>query len=157
MRLERPLWVRQETTGGKGAKGANCLHNPAHRIRQRYQSCRRTLRPPVCAARRGGNWRKLPAKTSLEKLSAVSLSHSRGPLRCKTTTALPEIPPKAIAYGAPRRLDRSAPRIPRGKLRAERRELFSTISGLLQREGPSARPFGPWSGRREVVRVCHMR
>src|SRR6266851_9931669 len=39
----------------------------------------------------------------------------------------------------------------RGKLRAERRDLRSTISGLLWREGPSTRPFGPWSGRREFA------
>src|SRR5580704_5003355 len=29
------------------------------------------------------------------------------------------------------------------------RDLLSTIGGLLSREGPSARPFGPWSGRRK--------
>src|SRR5439155_23350251 len=38
--------------------------------------------------------------------------------------------PRAIAYGDFRRLDRSAPRIPRGKLHAERRDLLATISGL---------------------------
>src|SRR5258708_22111992 len=36
-----------------------------------------------------------------------------------------------------------------GARSAERRDLVSTIGGLLLREGPSARPFGPWSGRRK--------
>src|ERR1700733_14738145 len=36
-----------------------------------------------------------------------------------------------------------------GARSAERRDLFSTISGLSWRGGPSTRPFGPWSGRRK--------
>ena len=43
----------------------------------------------------------------------------------------------------------------RGRLRAERRDLLSTISGLLWREGLSARPFGPWSRRRESLHSSH--
>src|SRR6266852_2690467 len=49
-----------------------------------------------------------------------------------------------------RRLDRSAPRIPRGKLHAERRDLRSTISGLSSREGLSARD-GVYPERRRVA------
>src|SRR6266851_1249351 len=45
----------------------------------------------------------------------------------------------------------------RGKLHAERRDLVSMISGLSWREGPSTRPFGPWSGRREIASVRYMR
>ena len=41
----------------------------------------------------------------------------------------------------------------RGKLHAERRDLLSPISGLSEREGLSARPFGPWSRRRESLRT----
>ena len=55
---------------------------------------------------------------------------------------------RAIAYGDFRRLDRSAPRIPRGKLHAEWRDLVSTISGLSWRQGLSARACGPRSRRR---------
>src|SRR5216683_3708824 len=62
---------------------------------------------------------------------------------------------RAIAYGDFCRLDRSAARIPRGKLRAERRDLVSTIGGLLLREVLSARPFGPWSRRRNRLRATY--
>src|SRR5580704_18025264 len=38
------------------------------------------------------------------------------------------------------------------------RDLLSTISGLSRREGLSARPFGPWSRRREAaVQFQHQR
>ncbi len=43
----------------------------------------------------------------------------------------------------------------RGKLRPERRDLLSTKCGLLWREGLSARPFGPWSRRRESLHSSH--
>jgi hypothetical protein len=72
---------RSETPGSK----------PVRRIRQRCQSSRRALQQPARAARRGGNWRKPPAKTLLGKLSAFSLSHVWGALQSSTSTSLAEI------------------------------------------------------------------
>jgi hypothetical protein len=107
-RLERTLWVGQENERRKGRKGRKLpatirrigFVNDINHVDERY---RRRFAPPGLAET-GGNWRKLPARTLLEKLSAVSLSHSRGQLWCETTTALPEIPeipPRAIAEMKP--------------------------------------------------------
>src|SRR6266851_10319258 len=46
----------------RAERAETACNNPARRIRQRYQASRRALRPPVCAARHGGNRRK-PAET----------------------------------------------------------------------------------------------
>ncbi len=82
MRLERTLRVKLEKGRRKGRKGrklpatirragfVNDINRLCGRCRCRYAS------PGV--AETGGNWRKLPATTSLEKRSAVSLSHFRG-------------------------------------------------------------------------------
>ena len=95
MRLERTLRLRQQNDRRKGRKG----RKPPATIGRvgfvndinRLGECCGGRFAPRGGAETGGNWRK-PPKTLLEKLSAASLFHFQGPLRCKTTTALPEIP-----------------------------------------------------------------
>jgi hypothetical protein len=82
MRLERTLRLRQQHDRRKGRKGRK-LPAPIRRvgfvkdINHLDARCGGRF-APLGAAETGGNWRKPPAETLLEKLSAVSLSHLRG-------------------------------------------------------------------------------
>src|SRR5260370_34865420 len=64
-----PLGETGKRAAERAERAETACNNPARRIRQRYQASRRALRPPVCAARHGGNRRK-PAENSLQKLCA---------------------------------------------------------------------------------------
>jgi hypothetical protein len=78
--------------------------NPACRIRRRFQSSLRALRRPVCAVRRGGNWRKpaeTPGKNFVRDLSALLLSHFWGPLQTLIGVSLAEIAGIAKSVGLP--------------------------------------------------------
>ena len=79
--LEPALWVRHQNEGRKGRKGRK------PRIVRKWGPFRRWRE----AAETGGNWRKPPAGTQLEKLSAVLLSQPRGALHPVTGTSLAEI------------------------------------------------------------------
>ena len=69
--LEPASWARQQNDRRKGRKGRK------PRILRKWGPFRRWRE----AAETGGNWRKPPAGTLLEKPSAVLPSHPRGPLQ----------------------------------------------------------------------------
>jgi hypothetical protein len=83
--LEPAPWARQQNDRRKGRKGrkppatircvgfVNDINHPDVRCGGRFE--------PLGVAETGENWRKLPAETLLEKLSAVLLSHPRGALQ----------------------------------------------------------------------------
>jgi hypothetical protein len=78
--LEPALWARQQNDGRKGRKGRK------PRILRKWGPFRRWRE----AAETGGNWRKPPAGTLLEELSAVLLSQPRGALQALIGGSLAE-------------------------------------------------------------------
>ena len=78
--LEPALWARQQNDRRKGRKGRK------PRILRKWGPFRRWRE----AAETGGNWRKPPAGTLLEKLSAVLLSQPRGALQASIPPSLAE-------------------------------------------------------------------
>jgi hypothetical protein len=100
--LEPAPWVRQQNEGRKGRKGrkppatirrvgfVSDINHPDVRCGGRFA--------PLAAAETGGNWRKPPAETLLEKLSAVLLSQPRGALHPVTGTSLAEIAETPCKY-----------------------------------------------------------
>jgi len=147
--LEPASWARQQNDRRKGRKGRK------PRILRKWGPFRRWRE----AAETGGNWRKPPAGTLLEKLSAVLLSQPRGALQALIGGSLAEIAeiPRAgpgLSHMATPVVSTKAPLdFARGRLAAWR-DLSSTISRLSSREGPStAPPFGRLrSGRRGHMR-----
>src|SRR5258708_6246825 len=86
--LEPTLWARQQNDRRKGRKGRK------PRILRKWGPLRRWRE----AAETGGNWRKPPAGTLLEKLSAVLPSQPRGALHPVTGTSLAEIAETPCRY-----------------------------------------------------------
>jgi hypothetical protein len=93
--MERTLWSRQENERRKGRKGRK---PPAKIGRVEFTNGFNGLEctlgnrsAPLGVAETGGNRRKLPAKTRLEKLSTVLLSQPRGAPREPIGVTLAEI------------------------------------------------------------------
>src|SRR5882672_5297937 len=91
--LERTLWVRQENDRRKGRKGRKL---PATIRRVGFVNDINRLDAhcggrfaPLGVAETGGNRRKPPAKTLLEKLSGVLMSHPRGALQVHSKLNMP--------------------------------------------------------------------
>jgi hypothetical protein len=99
-----PLGETAKRPAERAQRAETPCKNPARRIRQRYQPSRRALRQPICAARLGGNRRKLPEKPLLEKLSAVSMSHFWGPPQTLIGVSLAETAETPEIEAAPPRL-----------------------------------------------------